>query len=80
MERRFDMSDFEQSLKDYADQFKIMPSKRTWNGIYNHLHPGSKWPSITVAIIFILTLVSIGNLNNSPKRFKKATLVTTKSS
>ena len=75
MERRFDMSDFEQSLKDYADQFKMMPSKRTWNGIYNHLHPGSKWPSITVAIIFILTLVSIGNLNNSPNRFKKAALI-----
>ena len=80
MERRFDMSDFEQSLKDYADQFKIMPSKRTWNGIYNHLHPGSKWPSITVAIIFILTLISIGNLNNSPHRFKKAALISSPSS
>lgn len=71
MERRFDMSDFEQSLKDYADQFKIMPSKRVWNGIYNRLHPGSKWPSITVAIVFIITLVSIGYLNNSPKRLTK---------
>jgi hypothetical protein len=68
MERRFDMSDFERSLKDHADQFKLMPSKRVWNGIYNNLHPGSKWPSISIAIVFIITLVSIGNLNNSPKR------------
>ena len=66
MERRFDMSDFEQSLKDHADQFKMTPSKRVWNGIYNNLHPGSKWPSITVAIVFLITLVTIGNLNNSP--------------
>ena len=64
MERRFDMNDFEQSLKDHADQFKLMPSKRVWNGIYNDLHPGSKWPSITVGIIFLITLISIGNLNN----------------
>ncbi len=66
MERRFDMSDFEQSLKDHADQFKMIPSRRIWNGIYNNLHPGSKWPSITVAIVFLITLVTIGSLNNSP--------------
>jgi hypothetical protein len=66
MERRFDMSDFERSLKDHADQFKLIPSKRVWNGIYNNLHPGSKWPSISIAIVFIITLISIGNLNNSP--------------
>lgn len=71
MERRFDMSDFEQSLKDHADQFKMIPSKRVWNGVYNNLHPGSKWPSITVAIIFIFTLFTIGSLNNSPSHFKK---------
>lgn len=66
MERRFDMSDFERSLKDHADQFKLMPSKRVWNGIYNNLHPGSKWPSISIAIVLVITLISIGNLNNSP--------------
>jgi hypothetical protein len=64
MERRFDMSDFEQSLKAHADQFKLMPSKRVWNGIYNDLHPGSRWPSISIGIIFLITLVTIGNLNN----------------
>jgi hypothetical protein len=69
MERRFDMSDFEQSLKDHADQFKMIPSKRVWNGIYNNLHPGSKWPSITVAILFLITLIIIGNPNNTPSHF-----------
>ena len=81
MERRFDMSDFEQSLKDHADQFRLIPSKRVWNGIYNNLHPGSKWPSITVAIIFLITLVTIGNLNNSQKNSenKKITAINSNS-
>ncbi|HZW64486.1 MAG TPA: hypothetical protein VFF23_02275, partial [Hanamia sp.] len=70
MERRFDMSDFEQSLKDHADQFKMVPSKRVWNGIYNNLHPGSKWPSITIAILFLFTLITISKLNNSPTQFR----------
>lgn len=70
MERRFDMSDFEQSLKDHADQFKMIPSKRVWNGIYNNLHPGSKWPSITIAILFLFSLITIGRFNNSSVHFK----------
>lgn len=68
MERRFDMSDFEQSLKDHADQFNMVPSRRVWRGIYNNLYPGRKWPSTTVAIIFIITLFTIGHLNNSPRQ------------
>ncbi len=68
IDRRFDMMDFEQSLKDHADQFRLIPSKRIWNGIYNNLHPGSRWPSMTMGIVFILTLISIGYLNNSSKK------------
>ena len=63
------MSDFEQSLKDHADQFKMIPSKRVWNGIYNNLHPGSRWPSITVAIVFLITLITVGHLNNSTSHY-----------
>lgn len=67
MERRFDMTDFEQSLKDHADQFVMTPSKRVWNGLYNNLHPGSRWPSITVGFVFLFSLIGIGYLNNSTK-------------
>lgn len=67
MERRFDMTDFEQSLKDHADQFVMTPSKRVWNGIYNNLHPGSRWPSVTVGVVFLFSLIGIGYLNNSAK-------------
>ncbi len=77
MERRFDMSDFEQSLKDHADQFKMTPSKRVWNGIYNNLHPGSKWPSIPVAVVFIMGLVTIGSLNNSTTKLDRTVTIKT---
>ncbi|MGH2564085.1 MAG: hypothetical protein ACRDE5_06215, partial [Ginsengibacter sp.] len=63
MERRFSMNDFEQSLKEHADEFKMIPSKRVWHGIYNDLHPGRRWPSIAMALSLIFTLVVIGYLN-----------------
>jgi ABC-type proline/glycine betaine transport system substrate-binding protein len=68
MERRFDMTNFEQSLKDHADQFYIVPSRKVWHGIYNDLHPGSKWPSIAMGLFFLFILIGIGHLNNIPKR------------
>ena len=68
MERRFDMTDFEQSLRDHADHFVMVPSKRVWHGIYNNLHPGSKWPSITVAIVFLFALIGIGHFNNNSSK------------
>lgn len=69
MERRFDMTNFEQSLKEQADQFDLIPSKKVWHGIYNDLHPGSKWPSIAMGFVFLFTLLGIGHLNNTSKQF-----------
>jgi hypothetical protein len=65
MERRFDMMDFEQSLKEQVDQLRMVPSKKVWNGIYNNLHPGSNWPSLTMAFLFLFTFFGIGHLNNN---------------
>lgn len=59
-ERRFDMTDFEDSLKEQADKFVIFPSPKSWRGIYNNLHPGSKWPSLGIGMAFLITLVWIG--------------------
>lgn len=65
MERNFDISNFEESLRQHADDFLMVPSKRVWNGIYNDLHPGSKWPSVTIALFFLMTLIGIGYWNLS---------------
>lgn len=66
IEKLFDMTNFEQSLKDHADDFTIVPSRRVWQGIYNNVHPGRKWPSFPMAIMLLLSLMGIGYLNNAP--------------
>ncbi|MEO6219189.1 MAG: hypothetical protein ABIO81_02090 [Ginsengibacter sp.] len=63
MEREFYTNDFENLLKDNADQFKMTPSKKVWHGIYNDLHPGRRWPSVVMSLAFIFSLVIIGHLN-----------------
>jgi len=63
MEREFYTDDFENLLKENADQFKLSPSKKVWHGIYNDLHPGRRWPSAVMSLIFIFSLVIVGHLN-----------------
>lgn len=67
MDTKFYIDDFEfeRYLKEKADDFKMYPSKRVWNSIYNNMHPGSRWPSISMCIILICTLFLIGFLNTN---------------
>lgn len=65
IEKLFDMTDFEQSLKDHADDFTIVPSRKVWQGIYNNMHPGRRWPSVPMAFMLLLSLLGIGYLNNA---------------
>ncbi len=65
MESRFDTNDFERSLREQADKFYLIPSERVWKSIYNDLHPGSKWPSLGVGIILLISLFWIGNTHTS---------------
>ncbi len=63
MERKFYTDNFEKYLKDNADEYRMVPSKKVWHGLYNDLHPGRRWPSAAMSILFIFTLVIIGHLN-----------------
>ena len=65
MERNFYSENFENLLKGHAEKFKMTPSKKVWHGIYNDLHPGTRWPSVAMSIVFIFTLVIIGHLNTN---------------
>lgn len=65
MERKFYTENFEKFLKGHADQFKMTPSKKVWHGIYNDLHPGKRWPSVAMSMVFIFTLVIVGHLNTN---------------
>ncbi len=65
MDNKFYIDDFEHYLKEKADEFKMYPSKRVWNSIYNDMHPGSRWPSISMCIVLIGTLFLVGFLNTN---------------
>jgi len=68
MDRKFYPENFERFLRGHTDQFKMSPSKKVWHGIYNDLHPGRRWPSIAMSMLFIFTLVIIGHLNTNNGR------------
>jgi hypothetical protein len=63
MENEFYKDEFEQLLKEKADQFSMYPSRRVWHSIYNNLHPGRKWPSVAISLLLIGSLSFIGYLN-----------------
>lgn len=63
MEDNFYLDDFELSLKEQANQFKMTPSKKVWHGIYNDMHPGRRWPSITISLLLVISIVFVGYIN-----------------
>ena len=65
MDRKYHTDDFERMLREMSDEFRMFPSKRIWNSIYNHVHPGHKWPSVVMTISLIFTLIFVGHLNTS---------------
>lgn len=60
MERNFYQDNFEQLLKESADNFRMYPSRRVWHSIYNDLHPGRKWPSLAIWLLFISSAIYLG--------------------
>jgi hypothetical protein len=68
MENKFYTEHFEQFLKETVDDFRMVPSKKVWTSVYNNLHPGKKWPSITtwLLILFSISFLSIHNSNKTP--------------
>ena len=76
MEEKFYLDDFELSLQEQANQFKMAPTKKVWHGIYNDLHPGRRWPSVVVSLLLLFSVVFIGHINNTDKNAARADLQT----
>jgi len=55
MENRFDNKDFEQFVKQNADQYRMFPSEKVWNGIHNSLHTRSRWYGIGLSLLILTT-------------------------
>jgi hypothetical protein len=57
--------DFEHFLRTSIDDFKMIPSRKIWYGIYNNMHPDRKWPSIAVCLLILSAIMFVGVANNN---------------
>lgn len=55
MENRFDNRDFEQFVKQNANQYRMFPSEKVWKGIHNTLHTRRRWYGIGLALLILTT-------------------------
>ncbi len=65
MEDKNNDNDFEQFLRSSIEDFKMIPSRKIWYGIYNSMHPDRKWPSIAVCLIILTAVMFVGVANNN---------------
>jgi len=68
MEKEYYTGEFEQFIKERADQFSMYPSKRVWHSIYNNLHPSRRWPSVFMSLFLVSSLMLIGYLHTGENR------------
>ncbi len=69
MEHQFYNDYFERLLRQKTDEFRMLPTKTLWYSIYNDLHPGKKWPSITMSFVIITLIGCIGYFNTSSNKY-----------
>jgi hypothetical protein len=55
MESRNNNKDFEQFLKQNADQYRMFPSENVWKGIDKALHTRRRWYGLGLAMLLLLT-------------------------
>jgi len=55
MENRFDNKDFEQFVKQNADQYRMFPSEKVWEGIHQTIHTRSRWYGIGLGLLILTT-------------------------
>src|SRR5215510_10957610 len=53
MQRNFDNKDFEQFLKQNADQYRMYPSEKVWNEIHNSLHSRRRWTGVAALLLLV---------------------------
>ncbi|MEP6749782.1 MAG: hypothetical protein ABJB86_18735 [Bacteroidota bacterium] len=60
MERNFYDNDFEEFLKQKADQYKMYPSDKVWDNIYRSLHGRRRWMILGFTLLFLGSSLFIG--------------------
>ncbi|MEJ7609565.1 MAG: hypothetical protein WKF88_00140 [Ferruginibacter sp.] len=73
MKNKIYREDFENFLKENANDFVMVPSRKVWYSLYNNMHPDRKWPSVAVCLLILSGVLYIGisenyNLSNAARR------------
>jgi hypothetical protein len=55
MENRSINRDFEQFVKQNADQYRMFPSEKVWKGIHNRIHTRRRWYGLALAFLLLST-------------------------
>lgn len=55
MESNFNNKDFEHFVKQNADQYRMFPSEKVWEGIHNTLHTRRRWYGIGLTLLLLTT-------------------------
>jgi len=55
---------FEQFLKEATADFKLRPSLKLWNSIYNNMHPGRKSPSLPTILLMLVLILFMEKKSN----------------
>ncbi|OSZ80856.1 hypothetical protein CAP36_06335 [Chitinophagaceae bacterium IBVUCB2] len=82
MENRFNNRDFEQFVKQSADQYRMFPSEKVWNSIHNTLHTRRRWYGIGLSLLLVTTAAVTWIMLISPSSRQEqlaSTLITTTS-
>jgi hypothetical protein len=83
MENRFENRDFEQFVKQNADQYRMFPSERVWKNIHFSLHTRRRWYGIGLGLLLLtagtVTWVMLypDKKNNTIASKPTSTLITT---
>jgi hypothetical protein len=73
MQSNFNNREFEQFVKQNADQYRMFPSEKVWKGIHSTLHTRRRWYGIGLSLLLLtcgtvtwVMLSSTGAVNNGP--------------
>ena len=66
MENDFYDNEFENYLKEQADDYRMYPSDQVWRGIQQEIHGYRKWPALGVIAIFIISALLVGTVLVKP--------------
>ena len=70
MENKLYTDNLETFLRDSIEDFRMYPSKKVWNSLYNSMHPARRWPSVAVLLFLISAIMFVG-VSNTTKISKR---------